>query len=134
MKRVLTVGVYDYFHYGHLKLFQQAKAICPDAYLIVGVQDSAFITKPRENQLYSTEVRQELVSALRCVDEVVTHTRVAETVQRVEFDVFAVGEDQNHAGFQEAIAWCEAHGKKVVRLHRTPNISSTSIKGNLKKA
>lgn len=24
-KKVLTVGVFDYFHYGHLRLFENAK-------------------------------------------------------------------------------------------------------------
>ena len=51
----------------------------------------------------------------------------------VEFDVFIVGEDQNHEGFQRAIAWCKNNGKKVIRLQRTPKISSSSIKEELSR-
>ena len=43
MKKVLTVGVFDYFHYGHLKLLERAKD-CGD-YLIVAVQRDEEIHK-----------------------------------------------------------------------------------------
>ncbi len=133
MKKVLTVGVFDYFHYGHLKVFEQAKGICPDAYLIVAVQESEFIknTKPDAEIFYSTNVRTELVAAIRCVDEVVTYTNVADIVKILAFDIFAVGADQNHEGFQKAIKYCQEQGKQVVRLKRTPNISSSSLKQQL---
>lgn len=132
-KRVLTVGVYDYFHYGHVRLFEQARAITPHPHLIVAVQESDYIRKfkPEANIFYSTEVRQKLVAALRCVDEVVTYTEVSRIVRELEFDIFAVGADQNHAGFAEAIAYCESCGRRVVRLQRTPNISSSMIKESL---
>lgn len=45
MPIILTVGVFDYFHYGHLKLFEQAKGLAPSGYLIVAVQESEFIKK-----------------------------------------------------------------------------------------
>ncbi|MBR5555224.1 adenylyltransferase/cytidyltransferase family protein [bacterium] len=133
MQRILTVGVYDYFHYGHLRLFEQAKNAVENGYLIVAVQDSEFIRKfkPEAKVFYSTDVRKELVGALKCVDEVTSYTEVQSAVKENEFDVFAVGEDQKHAGFLEAIDYCKKNGKKVVYLHRTPNISSTSIKENL---
>lgn len=135
MNRILTVGVYDFFHYGHLRVFQQAKAAAPDGYLIVAVQESDFIRrfKPDAEVFYPTEVRCELIGALRCVDEVITYREVQQIVKEADFDVFAVGEDQKHPGFMEAIRYCEEHGKTVVRLHRTPNVSSSSIKDTLKK-
>lgn len=39
MKKVLTVGVFDYFHLGHLRLFKQAREY--GDYLIVAVQEEA---------------------------------------------------------------------------------------------
>ena len=133
MKKVLTVGVYDYFHLGHLRLFENAKKM--GDYLIVAVQDGDFILKykPEANILYSTKERIELVKALRVVDDVVIYENVDEIIQKVEFDIFAIGGDQNHAGFQKAVAWCEKNGKDVIRMSRTPGICSSEIKKELKK-
>ena len=131
MIKVLTVGVYDYFHLGHLRLFENAKEL--GDYLIVAVQDEDFIlkTKPNAKILYTTEQRKELVGALRVVDEVVGYTDVDAIVKMIDFDVFAIGEDQNHEGFQKAVEWCKEKGKKIVRMRRTPGISPSDIKQKL---
>lgn len=131
--KVLTVGVFDYFHYGHLKLFQRAKAL--GDHLIVAVQEDAEIhkTKPDAKIMYTTDQRMEIVGALRCVDQVITYTQVDKTIQQVDFDIFALGEDQNHAGFQRAKQWCQENGKQVVMLTRTPNICSSNIKKQLQE-
>lgn len=128
MKKVLTVGVYDYFHIGHLNLFERAKAL--GDYLIVAVQDGDYILKykPEANVMYTTEDRMRLVGALRVVDEVITYQDVDRTVQEVDFDVFVLGGDQNHAGFQRAIEIARERGKEVVRLSRTEGICSSDIK------
>jgi glycerol-3-phosphate cytidylyltransferase len=131
MKKVLTVGVFDYFHIGHLNLFEHAKQL--GDYLIVAVQDGDYILKykPDANVMYTTEERKRLVGALRVVDEVITYQDVDRTIQEVDFDVYCVGEDQCHAGFQRAVKWCEEHGKEVVRLSRTKGICSSDIKAEL---
>lgn len=131
MKKVLTVGVFDYFHLGHLRLFKNAKKL--GDYLIVAVQDGDCIlaTKPDAKVLYSTEQRIELVGALNIVDEVVVYDFVEQTLPKIDFDVFAVGGDQCHEGFQKAISWCKENGKEVIRLPRTPGICSSEIKKEL---
>ena len=131
MKKVITVGVFDYFHLGHLRLFENAKKL--GDYLIVAVQDNDYIlkTKPDANILYTTEQRIDLVKALRVVDEVIVYQDVDKILPEVDFDVFAIGGDQTHAGFQAAIKWCEENGKKIVRLPRTQGISSSAVKSRL---
>lgn len=133
MKRVLTVGVFDYFHLGHLRLFENAKKL--GDYLIVAVQEGDYILKykPDATILYTTDQRMDLVKALRVVDQVEIYQGVDEFVKKIEFDIFAIGGDQKHSGFQAAIRWCEEHGKEVIRLPRTPGICSSEIKANLEK-
>ena len=133
MKKVITVGVFDYFHLGHLRLFENAKK--NGDYLVVAVQngDNILKTKPNANVLYTTEQRMDLVRALKVVDEVVMYDDVDTFIPQVDFDVFVVGGDQNHAGFQRAIKWCEDNGREVVRLPRTPGICSSQIKEKLQK-
>ena len=88
--KVFTVGVFDYFHYGHLKLFERAKAL--GDHLTVAVQDSNYILKykPDAKILYSTEQRIEMIEALRMVDRVVVYEDVDRIVQEIDFDIFAV--------------------------------------------
>jgi len=133
MKKVFTVGVFDYFHLGHLRLFENAKKL--GDYLIVAVQDSDYILKykPNANILYSTQQRIELIRALKIVDEVVIYKNVDDIISQIDFDVWAIGNDQTHAGFQSALNWCQENGKEVVRLPRTQGISSSQIKNELEK-
>lgn len=126
--RVLTFGVFDYFHYGHLKLFERAKTL--GDYLIVAAQKTEEIhkTKPNAQILYTLEQRMEILRAIRFIDEVIPYTQAIDDIKNIDFDVLALGGDQNHEGFQRTVKWCEENGKTVVRLNRTPNICSSEIK------
>ena len=116
-------------HIGHILLFKHAKE-CGD-HLIVAVQDGECILKykPGTNVVYSTEERLYMVSTIRYVDEVVTYKDVDVDIRNIDFDVFAKGPDQCHAGFRRAEQWCKAHGKEVVVIPRTEGISSSLLSG-----
>ncbi len=132
MSKILTFGVYDYFHLGHLRLFGQCKQYAD--YLIVAVQDGDQILKykPQANILYSTEERVEILNALKIVDEVIVYDSVCvDTLKKIDFDILALGEDHIGGRFDEVEKWCKANGKKVVRLKRTRGISSSDIKKNI---
>lgn len=132
MRRILTFGVYDMLHIGHILLFKHAKDLfCgEECRLIVAVQESDFILKykPNTKMVYSTEERLFMVSSIRYVDEVVTYCDVDKDIQQIQFDVFAKGPDQCHPGFQRAVEWCKANGKDVVVIPRTEGISSTMLR------
>lgn len=132
MKKVLTVGVYDLLHIGHVNLFRRARAVGDR--LVVAVQESEVVLKykPEEKLVYSTEERMYMVKAIRYVDEVITYRAVDDIVKTADFDVFVTGPDQNHAGFQNAIQWCKEHGKEHVVLPRTEGISSSWLKEQIK--
>lgn len=132
MSKILTFGFYDYFHLGHLRLFEQCKQYAD--YLIVAVQDGDQILKykPQANILYSTEERVEILNALKIVDEVIVYDSVCvDTLKKIDFDILALGEDHIGGRFDEVEKWCKANGKKVVRLKRTRGISSSDIKKNI---
>ena len=128
MKTILTVGVYDMLHIGHILLFKHAKEIGDR--LVVAVQDGDFIQKykPGTRMVYTTEERMYMVSAIKYVDEVVVYRDVDKDIQNIDFDVFAKGPDQMHEWFQRAVKWCEEHGKDVVVIPRTEGISSTMLR------
>lgn len=129
MRKILTFGVYDYFHLGHLRLFKQCKEHAD--YLIVAVQDGDYIKKfkPDARVLYSTDERVEIIEALRIVDKVVVYQTVGvNALEKIDFDILALGEDHIGARFDEITNWCNKHGKSIVRLKRTPGIASSEIK------
>ncbi len=132
MKKILTFGVFDYFHIGHLKLFKKCKEY--GDYLIVGVQNDAYVLqfKPDQDVLYTSEERMEIVSALRIVDEVFVYdTLVPATMEITDFDILALGEYHTGGRFDVIEKWCHEHGKAVIRLKRFPEISSSMIKERL---
>lgn len=129
MKKVITFGVFDYFHLGHLKLFENCRKY--GDYLIVAVQDGDFILKfkPDAKILYSTEERIHMLEALRVVDRVIVYEELSpDFLSTVDFDVLALGEDHTAERFVIAEKWCREHGKEVVRMKRTPGICSSDIK------
>lgn len=130
-RKVMTVGVYDLLHKGHVELYRRAKGL--GDYLIVAAQDGDFILKykPTAQVMNSTEDRKYMIKAIRYVDEVITYTDVDKIVQEVDFDIFVTGPDQIHAGFQRAIQWCEEHGKEHIVLGRTDGISSSELKAKI---
>lgn len=127
MKKVLTFGVYDLTHLGHIKLLERAKQL--GDYLIVAVQNSDYVkqNKPDAYNIYNTEERLYIINSLKYVNEVVVYNSVYEDIQKIDFDIFVKGPDQIHEGFQKAIEWCKNHNKEVVTLSRTEDISTSEL-------
>ena len=128
MKTVFTVGVFFFFFFFFFYLFCKSSSlfVC----LFFAFHDSATVAKykPESPAVNSTEMRMYMVKAIRYVDDVVVYEDVDRIVEEVPFDIFVAGGDQSHEGFRRAVAWCEAHGKQVVRLPRTEGVSSTHLK------
>lgn len=132
MKKILTFGVFDYFHIGHLRLFKQCKKYAD--HLIVAVQNGEYILKykPNANVLYSTDERVEILEAINIVDEVYVYDTVSpKTLEKINFDILALGEDHCGGRFDVVEKWCKEHNKEVVRLKRTQGISSTQLKSEI---
>lgn len=130
---VLTAGVFDLLHYGHIELFRKAKQLGDR--LLVAVQSADYVTKfkPEAKLVYTTDERLYMVSAIKYVDYVTTYNSIDEIIDKLDFDIFVVGEDQNHDKFQYAITWCKSHGKEVVTLPRTEGISTSMIKNLIRE-
>lgn len=129
MSKILVFGVFDFFHLGHLRLFKQAKEYAD--YLIVAVQDSNYVTKfkPNSKVLYSTDQKIEILKEIKLVDNLIVYTEATPSfLNTIDFDILALGEDQLGERFDRLIKWCENNNKKIVRLKRTKNISSSDIK------
>ncbi|WP_413853486.1 adenylyltransferase/cytidyltransferase family protein [Candidatus Ruminimicrobium bovinum] len=130
-KRIITFGVFDMFHFGHLNLFKNIKKqFGHDSFLIVCVQSSECILKYKPNSkiLYSTEERVKMVKNIKLVDDVKIYDDIDIDIQQIDFDVWVKGPDQEHSGFQKAIEYCKQNNKEIFIMNRTEGISSSYIK------
>lgn len=128
MKKIITFGVYDLLHLGHILLFKHAKE--QGDYLTVAVQEDCSILKykPNASIINNTELRQLMVASIRYVDEVVTYKDVDIDIKKYDFDILVKGPDQIHNGFMKAEQWCNDNGKTVITIPRTEGISSSMIR------
>lgn len=126
MKKVITYGTYDLFHEGHYKLLERAKAL--GDYLIVGVTTEHFDeSRGKLNVIDSVVKRIENVKATGLADMIIVEDHEGqkiEDIQKYGVDIFTVGSDWVGT-FDYLKAFCD-----VVYLERTPNISSTMLRGN----
>lgn len=68
--RIYADGVFDCYHYGHAKLFEQIKLNYPGCYLIVGVCADDDIKKYKRTPVLTLEERCESIRHCKWVDEV----------------------------------------------------------------
>ena len=128
MKKIITYGTFDLLHYGHINLLQRAKAL--GDYLIVALSTDEFNWNSKQKKCYFTyEQGKRLLEAVRYVDLVIPEENWEQKINDVkEFkvDTFVMGDDWK-GKFDFLKDYCE-----VVYLPRTPEISTTQIKNDLK--
>lgn len=130
MKRVITYGTFDLLHYGHINLLKRAKAL--GDYLIVAVSTDEFNYIGKNKKCYfNYEQRKALVEAIRYVDLVIPENSWQQKVSDIKeyhVDTFVIGDD-----WKGKFDFLKDEGVEVVYLQRTPEISSTQIKKDLKR-
>ena len=128
MKRVITYGTFDLLHYGHINLLKRAKE--KGDYLVVAVSTDEFNWNEKQKKCYfSYEERKAMLEAIRYVDLVIPETNWDQKRRDVvdyKIDTFVMGDDWK-GKFDFLSDLCE-----VVYLPRTPEISTTKIKQDLK--
>lgn len=124
MKKVITYGTYDLFHYGHRRLLERAKAL--GDYLIVGVTTDNFdLERGKMSTCNNVMERIEAVKATGLADQIVIEEykgQKIDDIQKYGVDIFAIGSDWE-GYFDYLKEYCE-----VVYLPRTEGISSTQLR------
>ncbi|MCQ2491617.1 MAG: glycerol-3-phosphate cytidylyltransferase [Lachnospiraceae bacterium] len=129
MTRVITYGTYDLLHYGHINLLRRAKE--QGDYLIVVLSSDEFNWNMKQKKCYFTyEQRKQLLEAIRYVDLVIPEENWEQKrtdVHEYHVDKFVMGDD-----WKGKFDFLEEEGVEVIYLPRTPEISTTAIKKDLK--
>lgn len=127
MKKVITYGTFDLLHYGHINLLRRAKDL--GDYLIVALSSDEFNLNSKNKKCYfSYQKRKEMLESIRYVDLVIQENdweQKKSDIQEFKIDVFVMGDDWK-GKFDFLNEYCE-----VVYLPRTPEISTTKIKGDI---
>lgn len=128
MRRIITYGTFDLLHYGHINLLKRAKE--QGDYLIVALSTDEFNWKEKQKKSYFPyEKRKALLEAIRYVDLVIPEEsweQKRSDIVLYHIDTFVMGDDWK-GKFDFLSDLCE-----VVYLPRTPEISTTKIKQDLK--
>lgn len=129
MKKIITYGTFDLLHYGHINLLRRAKQL--GDYLIVGLSTDEFNLKEKNKKCYFTyEERKQMLESIRYVDLVIPESgweQKRKDVKDLFVDTFVMGDD-----WQGKFDFLKDEGIEVVYLPRTPEISTTQIKNDLK--
>lgn len=129
MRKVITYGTFDLLHYGHVNLLRRAKE--SGDYLVVALSTDEFNWKEKHKVSYfGYDKRKELLEAIRYVDLVIPEycwEQKIEDIQEFKIDTFVIGDDWS-GKFDFLKEYCE-----VKYLERTPEISTTQIRENLKR-
>ena len=129
MKRVITYGTFDLLHYGHINLLKRAKQY--GDYLIVALSTDDFNWNQKRKRCYfSYDKRKALLEAIRYVDLVIPEESWDQKVtdaREYHIDTFVMGDD-----WKGEFDFLQDEGVDVVYLPRTPEVSTTQIKRDLK--
>jgi len=128
MKKVITYGTFDLLHYGHIQLLKRAKAL--GDYLIVALSTDEFNALKSKKCYFPYEKRKLLLEAIRYVDLVIPEVsweQKKSDVHEYRVNTFVMGDD-----WKGKFDFLKEEGVEVIYLSRTPEISTTHIKQDLK--
>lgn len=129
MKRILTYGTFDLLHYGHIEILRRAKEL--GDYLVVALSTDEFNESKNKTAYHSYETRKKMLEAIRYVDLVIPENnweQKLDDVKEYHIDTVVMGSDWAGSDkFDYLKEYCD-----LVFLERTPGVSTTMIKNDLK--
>jgi FAD synthetase len=120
--RVMTTGVFDLLHPGHLEMLEEAKKLGDELVVVIARDESA--TREKHKPITPEEHRRRMVEALKPVDRAVLGHRgdYYRIVTELKPDIIALGFDQKYEEAAVA-AECEKRGWKC-KVVRLPHVAS----------
>lgn len=126
----LCHGVFDLFHFGHVRHLAAARKLCDR--LIVSVTSDRFVNKGSDRPVFPLEHRIEVLRANRGVDDVIacdypTAVPILETVMPRFYFKHIEYENSTHPGFVAEAAFCKQNGISIVFTEQDKGSSSDAL-------
>ncbi|MBP2625122.1 MAG: FAD synthase [Nitrosopumilaceae archaeon] len=135
IKVVLTGGVFDIIHPGHIYTLNSAKVL-GDVLIVVIATDKTVTTLKRKKPLHNQEQRCSLINSLKMVDLAIVGSEkdIFTTVKDIKPEIIALGYDQTHQEKYITNGCRKLNlNVKITRLYSpVPEISSSKIEKNAK--
>lgn len=130
---ILTLGTFDLFHVGHVRLFRRCAEM---GTLKVAVNSDEFVESYKGRRpVVPLDQRLEIVRACRYVDEAManrTYERQRDVIERAAPDAIVVGDDWRDRDYLGQLGlppgWLERRGVELVYVPRTTGVSSSDLK------
>ncbi len=129
---VVVSGGFDPVHIGHVRMFQEARALGDR--LVVVLNNDNWLMLKKGFVFMSEAERKEVIEAFRAVDEVVltkheagtTDMSICKALEEIKPDIFANGGDRKLENIPE-VATCEAIGCEMIfNVGRGGKVQSSS--------
>ena len=133
-RTVLANGCFDLLHVGHIRYLQGAKQLGDVLIVALNSDTSVRRLKGQGRPLMNQAERAEILSALRCVDYVVTFDddTVDQVVKRLKPDVHAKGSDYTEGSVPEREAVLGVGGRVAIvgdpKVHSTRHLISAIVR------
>jgi glycerol-3-phosphate cytidylyltransferase len=128
--RVLCVGCFDIFHYGHLLHLKASAAMGSE--LVVGITRDRSVDKGVGRPLYPEKHRLEIVRGLWFVDRAFLCDTSLEALRKAKPDIFALGIDYRANVLSEDKKYCDKNGIRI-RFTNERRMSSTVLYDRLRQ-
>lgn len=134
---VLTMGTFDLFHVGHVRLLERCAAL---GQVVVGLNTDDFVTRYKGRPpVMRYEERKVVLEACRYVHRVLPNAQAtgsaADVIERSGASAIVVGSDWQSKDYLGQIgvapAWIEERGIRIVYLPYTDGISTSDIRARL---
>ncbi len=128
--RIYADGIYDLFHFGHMRSLRQAKSLFVNTFLIAGVCNDEITHKLKGKTVMTDVERVECVSHCRYVDEIIPNAPWVATLEFCEkhnIDFMTHGQDPTYDADGNDTYFKVKEAGKFLYTARTDGISTSDL-------
>ena len=133
---VITLGTFDLFHVGHVRLLERCRLLSGPGQVTVGLNSDAFVTRYKGRRpVIGYDDRAAVLEACRHVDAVVANDQnpsASAVILASQAEAIVVGNDWEGRDYSGQLGlpkhWFRDAGIRIIYVPYTEGVSSTSIR------